>query len=301
MAKQALGKGLGALIGKVSKDSSKAEPVKSDPGPDDRVVSVSLSEIVPSPLQPRKQFNDDALSDLVDSIREHGVIQPLIVRDVKGKLELIAGERRWRACQSLELDSVPVICREASDRDVLEMALIENLQREDLNPVEEAQAYTKLAKDFGMTQEQISSRVGKNRTTVANAMRLLDLAADVQKLLASGEISVGHAKVILSIKSKTDRAKVAALIIKGHLTVRATEKLIGQFQNPDSKKIGGKKVKSNPQLSAALSKIQELLRERFATQVYLNQGSKKGKIEIEYYNNDDLERLLELMGIDNVD
>ena len=301
MAKQALGKGLGALIGKVSKDSSKAEPVKSDPGPDDRVVSVSLSEIVPSPFQPRKQFNDDALSDLVDSIREHGVIQPLIVRDVKGKLELIAGERRWRACQSLEVDSVPVICREASDRDVLEMALIENLQREDLNPVEEAQAYTKLAKDFGMTQEQISSRVGKNRTTVANAMRLLDLAADVQKLLASGEISVGHAKVILSIKSKTEQAKVAALIIKGHLTVRATEKLIGQFQNPDSKKIGGKKVKSNPQLSAALSKIQELLRERFATQVYLNQGSKKGKIEIEYYNNDDLERLLELMGIDNVD
>ena len=301
MAKQALGKGLGALIGKVSKDSSKAEPVKSDPGPDDRVVSVYLSEIVPSPLQPRKQFNDDALSDLVDSIREHGVIQPLIVRDVKGKLELIAGERRWRACQNLEVDSVPVICREASDRDVLEMALIENLQREDLNPVEEAQAYTKLAKDFGMTQEQISSRVGKNRTTVANAMRLLDLAADVQKLLASGEISVGHAKVILSIKSKTDQAKVAALIIKGHLTVRATEKLIGQFQNPDSKKIGGKKVKSNPQLSAALSKIQELLRERFATQVYLNQGSKKGKIEIEYYNNDDLERLLELMGIDNVD
>ena len=301
MAKQALGKAFGALIGKVSKDSSKAVPVKSDPGPDDRVVSVSLSEIVPSPLQPRKQFNDDALSDLVDSIREHGVIQPLIVRDVKGKLELIAGERRWRACQSLEVDSVPVICREASDRDVLEMALIENLQREDLNPVEEAQAYTKLAKDFGMTQEQISSRVGKNRTTVANAMRLLDLAADVQKLLASGEISVGHAKVILGIKSKTDQAKVAALIIKGHLTVRATEKLIGQFQNPDSKKIGGKKVKSNPQLSAALSKIQELLRERFATQVYLNQGSKKGKIEIEYYNNDDLERLLELMGIDNVD
>ena len=119
----------------------------------------------------------------------------------------IAGERRWRACQSLELDSVPVICREASDRDVLEMALIENLQREDLNPVEEAQAYTKLAKDFGMTQEQISSRVGKNRTTVANAMRLLDLAADVQKLLASGEISVGHAKVILSIKSKLIRLR----------------------------------------------------------------------------------------------
>ena len=301
MAKQALGKGLGALIGKVSKETSKAAPVNTDPGPGDLVVSVSLSEIIPSPLQPRKHFNDEALGDLVESIKEHGVIQPLIVREVKGKLELIAGERRWRACQSLEVDSVPVIYREASDRDVLEMALIENLQREDLNPIEEAQAYTKLAKDFGMTQEQISSRVGKNRTTVANAMRLLDLSVEVQKQLSIGDISVGHAKVILSVKSKTDQTRLANQIIKSGLTVRAAEKLVGDFLNPGTTKGGGKKDKSNPQLSSALSRIQDLLRERFATQVNLNQGSKKGKIEIEYYNNEDLERLLELMGIDDVD
>ena len=152
-----------------------------------------------------------------------------------------------------------------------------------------------------MTHEQISSRVGKNRTTVANAMRLLDLSVEVQKQLSVGDISVGHAKVILSVKSKTDQTRLANQIIKSGLTVRAAEKLVGDFLNPGTTKGGGKKDKSNPQLSLALSRIQDLLRERFATQVNLNQGSKKGKIEIEYYNNEDLERLLELMGIDDVD
>ena len=252
-------------------------------------------------MQPRKQFSDEALSDLVDSIREHGVIQPLIVREVKGKLELIAGERRWRACQKLEVDTVPVIYREASDRDVLEMALIENLQREDLNPVEEAQAYTRLAKDFGMTQEEIASRVGKNRATVANAMRLLDLSAEVQQQLVAGQISVGHAKVVLGIKSKSDQTLIAAKIVKEGLTVRAAEKLVNEHLNPTSKKKGSSVGKSNTQLSAALTRIQDLLRERFSTQVNLNQSKSKGKIEIEYYNNEDLERLLELMGIDDVE
>ena len=301
MAKQALGKGLGALIGKVSKDTSKLTPVSTDPGPGDRVVSASLSDVVPSPLQPRKKFSDEALSDLVDSIREHGVIQPLIVREVKGKLELIAGERRWRACQKLGVDSVSVIYREASDRDVLEMALIENLQREDLNPVEEAHAYTRLAKDFGMTQEEIASRVGKNRATVANAMRLLDLSSEVQQQLVTGQISVGHAKVILGVKSNSDQTLIAAKIVKEGLTVRAAEKLVNDHLNPTSKRKGPSTGKTNTQLSTALARIQDLLRERFSTQVNLNQGKSKGKIEIEYYNNEDLERLLELMGIDDVD
>ena len=301
MAKQALGKGLGALIGKVSKDTSKPAPVSTDPGPGDRVVLASLSDVVPSPLQPRKQFSDEALSDLVDSIREHGVIQPLIVREVKGKLELIAGERRWRACQKLGGASLSVIYREASDRDVLEMALIENLQREDLNPVEEAQAYTRLAKDFGMTQEEIASRVGKNRATVANAMRLLDLSSEVQQQLVTGQISVGHAKVILGVKSKSDQTLISAKIVKEGLTVRAAEKLVNEHLNPTSKRKDPSKSKTNTQLSAALARIQDLLRERFSTQVNLNQGKSKGKIEIEYYNNEDLERLLELMGIDDVD
>ena len=206
MAKQALGKGLGALIGRVDKsDDVTASPVNADPEPGDRVISASLTEVIPSPLQPRKHFTDDALDELVDSIREHGVIQPLIVRRVGDKLELIAGERRWRACQKVGVATVPVIEREASDRDVLEMALIENLQREDLNPIEEADAYVRLAKDFGMTQEDIAARVGKNRATVANSMRLLDLATEAREHLIGGRISIGHAKVILAIKTKQEQ------------------------------------------------------------------------------------------------
>jgi ParB family chromosome partitioning protein len=301
MAKQALGKGLGALIGKVSKDSSKAAPVSMDPGPGDRVVTAMLTDIVPSPLQPRKHFSDESLDELVESIREHGVIQPLIVRKVKSKLELIAGERRWRACQKLEVESVPVIFREASDRDVLEMALIENLQREDLNPVEEAQAYTRLAKDFGMTQEEIATRVGKNRATVANAMRLLDLSSEVQKYLVAGHISIGHAKVILGVKLKNDQTVLADQIIKGGMTVRAAEKLISGHLNPDNKKTASTRNKAQGQLSAALSKVQQRLRNRLSTQVQIHQGSKKGKIEIEYYSNEDLQRILELIGATDAD
>lgn len=296
MAKQALGKGLGALIGRVDKsDDVTASPVNADPEPGDRVISASLTEVIPSPLQPRKHFTDDALDELVDSIREHGVIQPLIVRRVGDKLELIAGERRWRACQKVGVATVPVIEREASDRDVLEMALIENLQREDLNPIEEADAYVRLAKDFGMTQEDIAARVGKNRATVANSMRLLDLAAEAREHLIGGRISIGHAKVILAIKTKQEQALIAEQVVKRGLTVRATEKLVNEHLNPQQGKVV-RPGRTN-QLSAALAEVQEQLRERLATQVQIHHGAKKGRIEIEYYSNEDLERLLELMGV----
>jgi ParB family chromosome partitioning protein len=296
MAKQALGKGLGALIGRVDKsDDVTASPVNADPEPGDRVISASLTEVIPSPLQPRKHFTDDALDELVDSIREHGVIQPLIVRRVGDKLELIAGERRWRACQKVGVATVPVIEREASDRDVLEMALIENLQREDLNPIEEADAYVRLAKDFGMTQEDIAARVGKNRATVANSMRLLDLATEAREHLIGGRISIGHAKVILAIKTKQEQALIAEQVVKRGLTVRATEKLVNEHLNPQQGKVV-RPGRTN-QLSAALAEVQEQLRERLATQVQIHHGAKKGRIEIEYYSNEDLERLLELMGV----
>ena len=296
MAKQALGKGLGALIGRVDKsDDVTASPVNADPEPGDRVISASLTEVIPSPLQPRKHFTDDALDELVDSIREHGVIQPLIVRRVGDKLELIAGERRWRACQKVGVATVPVIEREASDRDVLEMALIENLQREDLNPIEEADAYVRLAKDFGMTQEDIAARVGKNRATVANSMRLLDLATEAREHLIGGRISIGHAKVILAIKTKQEQALIAEQVVKRGLTVRATEKLVNEHLNPHQGKVV-RPGRTN-QLSAALAEVQEQLRERLATQVQIHHGAKKGRIEIEYYSNEDLERLLELMGV----
>ena len=194
MAKQALGKGLGALI---NKRVASPAPIEEH---GEKIQKLPLTSIAPSPLQPRQDFPTEHLNELVESIRERGIIQPLIVRQVDGTYELIAGERRWRAAKELGLAEAPAIVREASDREVLELALIENLQREGLNPIEEAAAYAKLHQDFSLTQEEIARQVGKSRAAVANAMRLLDLAGDVQSLLKHGRISVGHAKVLLSLR-----------------------------------------------------------------------------------------------------
>ncbi|HET6409250.1 MAG TPA: ParB/RepB/Spo0J family partition protein, partial [Chthoniobacteraceae bacterium] len=224
MAKAALGKGLGALI-----SSRPASPLVS-PTPaleqGERVQSVALNKIVASPFQPRTVFREENLEELVNSIREHGIIQPLIVRVRDGRMELIAGERRWRAAQKVGLPEAPVIVREAEDRDVLELALIENLQREDLNPIEEAKAFARLAREFGEKQEEIAQKVGKSRAAVANAMRLLELDEDVQGWLVQDRISVGHAKVLLSLRSRDEQRLIAEEILKRSLTVRGAEKLI---------------------------------------------------------------------------
>jgi len=292
MAKPALGKGLGALIGKPRKTGD-GDSVSGGPP-----SKVPLGSIVPSPLQPRKEFEEEHLAELVDSIREHGIIQPLIVREVKGKYELIAGERRWRAAKELELVDVPVrIVEVKNDRDVLEMALIENLQREDLNPIEEAQAYVRLAREFDLRQEDIAKRVGKNRTTVANAMRLLDLAAPVQSLLSKGQLSTGHAKVILGVKSKSDQKALAEQVVGKKLTVRATERLVSQHLNPSKPTKKPKGVRGDE--AAAIADVQDRLRERLATQVKIAHGKKKGKIEIEYYGNEDLNRILDILGVND--
>src|SRR5687767_3425360 len=216
MAKAALGKGLGALIGKPAEGAPAANfaPFSPQPAPGEVVRKVALSEVVPSPLQPRKEFAPEQLTELMDSIREHGIIQPLIVRLVHGKHELIAGERRFRASRELGLKEVPVIVRTASDKDVLEMALIENIQREGLNPLEEAQAYVRLSKEFGLKQEDIAQRVGKNRATVANAIRLLDLPAVVQTYLREGKLSTGHAKVLLALKNPGETQTAAEEVIR---------------------------------------------------------------------------------------
>src|SRR6202045_2302285 len=223
MAKVVLGKGLGALI-------NTPKPPSLEPG--DRVERVALVEIVPSPLQPRKDFRSDQLQELVDSIREHGIIQPLIVRRVNGKCELIAGERRWRAATQLGLHEAPVIIRNASDQDVLEMALIENLQREDLNPIEEEQAYRRLAQEFSLRQEDIAHRVGKSRSVVANSLRLLDLHSQVQSYLAQGRLSVGHAKVLLALQNHDEQLVAAEMTIRQAATVRMTERLLPAQLSP---------------------------------------------------------------------
>lgn len=260
------------------------------------VKKVPLGEVVPSPLQPRKEFAPEQLSELMDSIREHGIIQPLIVRMVAGKYELIAGERRWRASRELGLKEVPVIARVASDKHVLEMALIENLQREGLNPIEEAQAYARLSKEFNLRQEDIAQRVGKNRATVANAIRLLDLPASLQKHLREGRLSTGHAKVLLGLKKAEDMEVAAEIVISKSLTVRATEKLVDSILNPPAAKVPT--TDQTSEMRIALKAIEQKLTRHFSTAVAVHHGEKKGRLEIEYYGVDDLNRLLSSMGIE---
>jgi len=304
MSKNALGKGLGALISGASKRSTPApqEPaLVPAPAPGPAVLKVPLSDISASPWQPRKTFRDEHLDELMESIREHGVIQPLVVRRVDGRMEIIAGERRFRACQKLGLTEVPVIERAATDREVLEMALIENLQREDLNPVEEAEAYQRLARDFGLKQEEIARRVGRNRATVANAMRLLELAPEVKEHLAQGRITTGHAKVILSLREAELQKLVADIIVRKGLTVRQAEQQVQQEQEragqtkPRTRKGGGTSTEAT--VDAVIGRLQNRLRHRLATHVSIHHSEKKGVIEIEYYGNEDLERVLELFGV----
>jgi ParB family chromosome partitioning protein len=293
MAKPALGKGLGALISTPQGGSGMPRfPALAQPAPGDVVNRVSLDQIVPSPLQPRKHFVPEQLTELMESIREHGIIQPLIVRRVDGKLELIAGERRFRASRELGLKEVPVIVREAADKDVLEMALIENLQREDLNPIEEARAYERLAREFSMKQEDIAKRVGKNRATVANAIRLLDLAVSVQDMVSSGKMTAGHAKVLLTLKSADAQMKAADEILKKGLTVRATEKLTQSILKPPVPK----PQIDDAELTRAIETVEQRLMQHLSTNVTVKHGEKKGHIEIDYYGVEDLNRLLDLMG-----
>jgi ParB family chromosome partitioning protein len=298
MAKQVLGKGLGALIGTPGVGGVSKPPALSLPVQGDVVRRVTLDQVVPSPLQPRTEFLPEQLTELVDSIREHGIIQPLIVRQVNGKLELIAGERRFRASRELGLSEVPVIVREASDRDVLEMALIENLQRENLNPIEEARAYSRLSKDFQMRQEDIAQRVGKNRATVANAMRLLDLPKNVQDMLAQTRISTGHAKVLLSLKNADEQQAAAGEIERKGMTVRAAEKLVSSILNPPAKKV---ETVIEADVKQAIEAVEQRLTRYFSTNVSVSHSDKKGRIEIDYYGVDDLNRLLAKMGLADED
>jgi ParB family chromosome partitioning protein len=296
MAKQALGKGLGALISAPNAVSGVLRlPPLAQPAPGDVVNRVTLDQIVPSPLQPRTEFQTEQLTELMESIREHGIIQPLIVRRVNGKLELIAGERRFRASRELGLKEVPVIVREASDKDVLEMALIENLQREGLNPIEEALAYSRLAKDFGMRQEDIAQRVGKNRATVANTMRLLDLPQNVRDLLVSSKLTTGHAKVLLMLKKQEEQERVALQIITKGLTVRAAEKVIDAILHPP---LPPKPKPTETEFARAIESVEQKLIQHLTTNVSIQHAEKKGRIEIDYYGAEDLNRILALLGVE---
>lgn len=292
MAKKALGKGLGALIKGANSDTKPETKIDLRPG--ENVTQVPIDDLVASPLQPRKHFSEESLEELKQSIEQLGIIQPLIVRIVDGQMELIAGERRWRASRMLGLKTVPVIERPSTDREVLEMALIENLQRQDLNAIEEAQGYVRLAKDFNLKQEVIAKRVGKSRASVANSMRLLDLQAPIQRHVADGYLTVGHAKAILGIKEPKEQIAAADQILRQNMTVRAAEKFVQTYNKNGQKKSSRNAAVTDPHITA----IQNRLRDHFATQTVIHHTEKKGKIEIEYYGNDDLGRILNLLGLD---
>ncbi|AUS98490.1 chromosome partitioning protein ParB [Clostridium thermosuccinogenes] len=275
MAKRALGKGLDALI-----SNEKTE--------DSGIKELKINEIEPNINQPRKRFDDEKLQQLAESIKQHGIVQPIIVSNEDNTYRIVAGERRWRAARLAGITTVPVIIKNVSKREEMELALIENLQREDLNPIEEAEAYEKLIREHGITQEELSGIIGKSRPAITNSLRLLSLDEKVKGYLINEEISSGHARALLAIEDKELQKKAADEVISMKLSVRETEKLVKKYL--DSKK---QKVRSKSK-SAEHIEIEERLKEIFGTKVKLVTNNKKGKIMIEYYSNDELERIMEL-------
>lgn len=299
MARTGLGKGLGALIG-TSAAPAAADATESG----ERVHQISLVSIVPSTLQPRKDFGREALNELIDSIRQHGIIQPLIVRQVTtagplgGRFELIAGERRWRAAQELGLPTVPAIVRTANDLEVLELSLIENLQRADLNAIEEAQGYARLANEFGMRQEDIAQKVGRSRAAVTNALRLLDLHPQVQVWLGQNLVSVGHAKVLLALKAPEEQLLAAETVLRRNATVRSTERMVARLLGIGRGRRKSRRTSSETATTAtAVEDLQNRLQQHLATHVTIHHGDKRGRIEIEYYGTDDLQRIVTALGL----
>ena len=278
-----LGKGLGALLG---------ESALSEPSPDG-AVRLPLQKVEPNPLQPRKTFEPEALDELAASIREHGVIQPLTVRKMpSGFYQIIAGERRWRAARLAGLDEVPVVIIEADDKKAMELALIENLQRADLNPIEEAQGYQQLMQEYGMTQEQAAARVGKSRPAVANAMRLLALPQPVLELVRSGKLSAGHARALLALKTPGEQHAVAQKVIALQLSVRQTEAMCKKMSNISTPR------PQKPLAVDYLAECEKALSKRLGRGVKIVAGKRKGRVELEYYGEEDLQRLYEaLQGI----
>ena len=303
--RKGLGKGINNLIPETDvirstpkKKTEKKEVVKEVvkevikevkvPVPGDTMMKIS--DIEPNREQPRKNFDKEALQELADSIKQFGIIQPIVVQKKDDYYEIIAGERRWRAAKLAKLKEVPVIIKEYSDREVMEIALIENIQRKDLNPIEEALAYKSLIDEYSLKQEELANRVSKSRTAIANSMRLLKLTDSVQNMLINDEISMGHARALLTLEQEDLQIEAAKTIVSKGLSVRDTEKLVKSILNPKQVKL------PIPSAEAAISDaIANKLREKMGTKVSINHKKNgKGKIEIEYYSQEELERLLEM-------
>lgn len=291
--KYGLGRGLGALL----KDDTVSEKPSTQ---ENQITKIALSKIERNPVQPRHTFDEETIKELAESIKEHGVIQPLLVRTKGDRYQLIAGERRLRAAKSAGLKEMPAIIKDVSDNEVLELALIENLQREGLNVIEEAEGYQMLAKKFGLTQEQIAERVGKARVSVTNTMRILSLPAEVKKLVAEELLSAGHAKVLSGLNIREEQVLYAKRAVKENLSVRNLEKII------DKSKQAPRKARAQrlDMPASHISHLSDKLHKHFGTSVrispsktYANGKKGKGFIEIDFFSNEDLHRILELLGI----
>ncbi len=288
--KRALGRGLSALIPQAA-PAPAAAPAEAAP-PKNGVLKLPIESIQRDSLQPRRHFDEEKLRELTESIKAQGLLQPILVRKEGTGYRLIAGERRWRASQAAGLHEIPAIVREVSEGQAFELALVENLQRADLNPMEEADGYRRLVEEFGLTQEQVSQRVGKERSTVANALRLLGLPDEVKTMVAEGSLSAGHARALLGLPRMPELVEVANQVAAKRLSVRDTEKLVQQAKATKGGKDSGKPAKQSPQVKALTEELQRLL----GTKVRIvEKGSGKGTLEVDYFSYDDLDRILKLL------
>ena len=285
MAKKGLGKGLGVLL------PTAEQPVQSPDISEDAIVELKLIDVEPNAEQPRKKFDDEHLSELAESIKEHGVITPILVhKSENGYYKIIAGERRWRASKLAGKKTIPAIIKDYDKMKIYEVALIENLQRQDLNPVEEALGYKKLMEDFSLTQEQIAQKLSKSRSGIANSLRLLSLSKEALALLENGSISSGHAKILAGIEDKKVQTELAQLVCENNLSVRELEKIVKKSAAPAPKT---KKEDINTKL--AYEGLEKRIADIFSTKVKIVNNKGKGKITIDYYSNEDLERITKLL------
>lgn len=302
MASRGLGKGLDALIPNVineksndnknenTKYKSTDSTLKEEEG---QVKIVNITKIEPNREQPRRNFDEEALEELAESIRQFGLLQPILVHDKKTYYEIVAGERRWRAAKKAGLKEIPVIIKELTEQEIVEISLIENIQRENLNPIEEAQAYKRLLTEFNLKQEEVAERVSKSRTAVTNSMRLLKLSDSVQQMVIDNMITTGHARALITIEDPEQQYEVAKRVFDEKLNVRDVEKLVKNLNKPVKEK---KAVTADKSLEAVYQNIEENLKQKLSTKVNITpKGNGAGKIEIEFYSHDDLEKIMDLL------
>lgn len=286
MAARGLGKGLDSLIPKAISEPSKQEKEEKK-----AETMVKITMVEPNGGQPRKNFDEDSLMELAESIKQFGLLQPILVQDKKGHYEIIAGERRWRAAKIAGLKEIPVIIKELTDQEVVEISLIENIQRENLNPIEEAQAYKRLLTEFNLKQDEVAERVSKSRTAVTNSMRLLKLCDEVQQMVVNEMLTTGHARALLAIEDPEEQYRIAQKVFDEKLSVREVEKLVKKLNKPEKPK-----KKENESLAIIYQNLEEKLKESLGRKVSISSRENgNGKIEIEFYSHEDLDRLMEFL------